>query len=71
NTCVVTVPAPSYALVFLSDGALSESESGLSTTFATTVTTSTHDPQALQMSNGHSGLSPKDLGSTSKKCLSA
>ncbi|KIL60013.1 glycoside hydrolase family 79 protein [Amanita muscaria Koide BX008] len=74
NTCVVTVPAPSHALVFLSDGALSESESGPSTTFATTVTTGTHltvNPQALQTLNAHSGLSLKDLGSTSKKSLSA
>ena len=72
NTCTVNVPAPSFVLVFLNDNALSEVESGPSTTFATTVTTKTHLTVAqavLETSNGHH-LSQQVLGSTSKGSLS-
>jgi hypothetical protein len=72
NTCTVKVPAPSYVLVFLNDNALSEVESGPSSTFATTVTTKTHmtvDQAVLATSNGHH-LSQQVLGSTSKGSLS-
>ncbi|KAF8624038.1 hypothetical protein AX15_006061 [Amanita polypyramis BW_CC] len=75
NSCAVTVPAPSYALIFLSDQTLSESENGPYTTFATTTsktkTALTVDPSVLATSNGHSGLSLEELASTSKGSLSA
>jgi hypothetical protein len=72
NTCTVNVPAPSFALVFLTNSALSEVESGPSTTFATTVTTSTRPTVAasvLATSNGHQAIL-NDLGSTSKGSFS-
>ena len=68
------MPAPSYALIFLNSDALSEVESGPSTTFATTVTTKkagvTVAASILATSNGHSGVSLEDLASTSKSSLS-
>jgi len=72
NTCTVTVPAPGFALVFLSDKAYEDSTpSGNTVTFATTartrtVNTATVDPKALETSNGHSGKDRVDMQSTSK-----
>ncbi|KAJ7092351.1 glycoside hydrolase family 79 protein [Mycena belliarum] len=76
QTCSVTVPAPGFALVFLSDGAQTEARGAPSTTFATTALTKTQntatvEASVLATSNGHGG--PSDplggagvLGSTSK-----
>ncbi|THV02731.1 hypothetical protein K435DRAFT_748884 [Dendrothele bispora CBS 962.96] len=74
NVCQVQVPAPGFALVFLSEDALSESENGGDDvkTFATSavtrsINTATVDPQVLATSNGHKAGELKDrLGSTSK-----
>lgn len=70
NTCQITVPAPGFALVFLSDQSLSESDPSSTQTFPTTTYTKTKntvkvDPSVLQTSNGHRGISDH-LGSTSK-----
>jgi hypothetical protein len=70
NTCQIKVPAPSVAVVFFSDSALSEADGGPSTTFGTTTltktaNTATVDPSLLATSNGHSGMEAH-LGSTSK-----
>ncbi|KAJ7583134.1 glycoside hydrolase family 79 protein [Mycena floridula] len=66
NTCQIPVPAPAFALVFMSDGI----ETPSPTTFATTAYTKLHntatiDAQVLQTSNGHSGADRLSLGSTS------
>jgi hypothetical protein len=71
GSCKVKVPAPSFALVFLSDKALSESDNGASQTFSTsiqtkTLNTATIDPSVLATSNGHKGFA-KHGGSTSKE----
>ena len=71
NTCQVQVPAPGFALVFLSTDAYSESNPSTTTTFATTsvtkkMNTVTVDPSVLATSNGHSGNS-WHLSSTSKE----
>jgi hypothetical protein len=68
--CQVKVPAPSFALVFLSDKALSDSDNGASQTFSTsiqtrTVNTATVDPSILATSNGHKGFA-RHGGTTSK-----
>ncbi|EIN05136.1 hypothetical protein PUNSTDRAFT_107422 [Punctularia strigosozonata HHB-11173 SS5] len=72
NTCPIKVPAPGFALVFLSDDALSaaDSVSTMTATFSTTSVTKTAntvtiDASVLATSNGHSGKDRK-LGSTSK-----
>jgi hypothetical protein len=69
NTCQVQVPAPGFALVFLSSTAFSESNPSTTQTFPTTaLTKSGHvqvDQSVLATSNGHSGSTWK-LGSTSK-----
>ncbi|KAJ7580127.1 hypothetical protein C8J56DRAFT_739584, partial [Mycena floridula] len=72
GTCIVTVPAPGFALVFLSDTALGESDEGTAVTFPTTVLTKTEntatvDQSVLATSNGHIGfaLGEQD-GSTSR-----
>ncbi|KAF8529719.1 glycoside hydrolase family 79 protein [Hysterangium stoloniferum] len=72
NVCSVPVPAPGFALVFLTDEALEESTPNPTAhlTFATTVTTVslrntvTIDPAVLATSNGHGGLN-QQRGSTS------
>lgn len=62
NTCSIPVPAPGFALVFLTDGALSAVSPASTVTFPTTATrtsTSTHiyiDPSMLATSYGHSGM---------------
>jgi hypothetical protein len=71
NSCKVTVPAPSMALVFLTEEALkSSANSEEAQTFATSSITKTRntvtiDPGALATSNGMNGKS-RQLGSTSK-----
>jgi hypothetical protein len=66
------VPAPGFALVFLSDDALTELDGVPSKTFPTSVLTRTRntagmiDPAVLETSNGHSGMGRKRLGSTSR-----
>jgi hypothetical protein len=73
NTCQVQVPAPGFALVFLTDSAFSEVTPQNQQTFSTTsltrtAHTATVDPSILATSNGHSGSDrDKDgYGSTSK-----
>ncbi|KAK0192626.1 hypothetical protein F5146DRAFT_1136454 [Armillaria mellea] len=71
NICSIYVPAPGFALVFLTDEALSESEGeGEAQTFPTTATTkmdntATVDPAVLATSNGHHAA-VDGLGSTSR-----
>ncbi|GLB44466.1 putative glycosyl hydrolase family 79 C-terminal beta domain [Lyophyllum shimeji] len=72
TTCNIRVPAPGFALVFLTDTAFSAAASGGAppTTFATTVqtkvrNTATVPPEVLATSNGHTGMGRKKLGSTS------
>ncbi|KAG6815750.1 hypothetical protein H0H87_011662 [Tephrocybe sp. NHM501043] len=67
NLCTIPVPAPSYALVYLTDAALDEPGVAATTTFPTTVETRTRntvtiDQAVLATSNGGYG---KKLGSTS------
>ncbi|TBU60016.1 hypothetical protein BD310DRAFT_976178 [Dichomitus squalens] len=69
NSCVVNVPAPGAALVFLSSGAQASETSKATHTYSTTavtnpVATETVDPTALAHSNGNSGKFP--LAGTSK-----
>ncbi|KAJ7592243.1 hypothetical protein C8J56DRAFT_1131789 [Mycena floridula] len=73
GNCVITVPAPSMALVFLPDQALSESDTGTTVTFPTTVFTKTLntvmvDASILATSNGHQGFTEGEGngGSTSR-----
>lgn len=71
NTCSIKVPAPGFALVFLTDDAFSDSAGGGSpTTFSTsaftkTVNTATVDSEVLATSNGRRHRK-HILGSTSK-----
>ncbi|KAG6835065.1 hypothetical protein H0H93_005181, partial [Arthromyces matolae] len=67
NLCTIPVPAPSYALVYLTDTSINEAGGAATTTFATTVQTKTRntvtiDQAVLATSNGGYG---KQLGSTS------
>ncbi|KAF9077358.1 hypothetical protein BDP27DRAFT_1413776 [Rhodocollybia butyracea] len=69
QVCLVSVPAPGVALVFLTGERLTETEGAASTTFATTVLTQTFNTatigaSALATSNGRNGSSP--LGSSSR-----
>ncbi|KAJ7057387.1 glycoside hydrolase family 79 protein [Mycena amicta] len=73
--CAVKVPAPGFALVYLTDEVFSEAASaadgsGATVTFPTTAKTQTHntatvDPLVLATSNGHDG-SIDGMGSTSR-----
>jgi len=70
GVCPVKIPAPGFALVFLSNNALEEASSGPTTTFATTVSgnqenTATINPSVLATSNGRRPIDGH-LGSTSK-----
>ncbi|KAH7913618.1 glycoside hydrolase family 79 protein [Hygrophoropsis aurantiaca] len=61
GVCQIKVPAPGFALVFLSDQALSESDQGPTMTFPTTAYTKlqntvTIDQAVLATSNGNRGL---------------
>ncbi|KAJ7064676.1 hypothetical protein C8F01DRAFT_771741 [Mycena amicta] len=70
KTCTITVPAPGFALVFLSDDAQTEDGGLPSTTFATTAktkfrNTATVDPALMATSNGNR-FSDHELAGTSK-----
>ncbi|KAG2052586.1 glycoside hydrolase family 79 protein [Suillus hirtellus] len=72
NVCRVKVPAPGFALVFLTDNALSESDQTSTMTFPTTAYTNLHggptitiDPSVLATSNGEKGFA-NALAGTSK-----
>jgi hypothetical protein len=71
NVCQVQVPAPGFALVFLSDAAFEESTQEAQTFATTAVTrtrnTATVDQAVLATSNGWWHGNQKDLGSTSKQ----
>ncbi|KAF7985563.1 hypothetical protein HWV62_3829 [Athelia sp. TMB] len=74
NVCKVQVPAPGFALVFLTDNAFNEVNPAPSAipTFSTTTlsgkATATIDPSVLATSNGHGGPGGKiNLGSTSNE----
>ena len=61
GVCNVTVPAPGFALIFLTNQALSESDPYPTMTFPTTaytktVNTLTIDPSVLATSNGERGM---------------
>ncbi|THH18224.1 hypothetical protein EW146_g2709 [Bondarzewia mesenterica] len=61
NTCTIKVPAPGFALVFLTPDSLSQVTPGGSMTFPTTYVTKTIntvlvDSSVLATSNGHSGM---------------
>ena len=72
NACTVPVPAPGFALVYMTPQALQESSLNTNgqVTFGTTAATVTLkntvtiDPSVLAMSNGHRGAN-QQLGSTS------
>ncbi|KAI0742960.1 hypothetical protein C8Q80DRAFT_1109278 [Daedaleopsis nitida] len=69
NTCVIPVPAPCAALVFLSADAQASADPAATQTYATTAVTNpaqtaTIDPDTLAHSNGHTGGIP--LSGTSK-----
>ena len=74
NTCSVQVPAPGFALVFLTSTAYSESNPSTTQTFSTSSYTRKHNTATipasiLATSNGHSG-STWQLSSTSKGSVS-
>ncbi|KAJ6574201.1 hypothetical protein B0H19DRAFT_933133, partial [Mycena capillaripes] len=71
QTCTVDVPAPGFALVFLTDDAFTESKGSSSMTFPTTAHTKTHntatvDPTVLSTSNGFVAAN-YELAGTSKR----
>ena len=70
GTCTINVPAPGFALVFVSDTAVQDSEPAATATFPTTaltktINTATIAESVLATSNGHSGKD-RFMGSTSK-----
>ena len=74
NVCNITLPAPGFALVFLTDNTSPGSGAAPTTTFSTSLLTKAHnalsvDPAVLATSNGHSGMDEK-LGSTSSGSVS-
>ncbi|KAJ7240558.1 glycoside hydrolase family 79 protein [Mycena rebaudengoi] len=72
STCLIPVPAPGFALVFLADAAFTDVGEVAPMTYSTTAYTKTHntarvDPTVLANSNGNSGrLWDQHLGSTSQ-----
>lgn len=71
TVCNIKLPAPGFALVFLTDQALSESNDGKHETFSTSAYTKIHntatvDPAVLATSNGHRAGFGGQIGSTSK-----
>ena len=69
GTCQIKVPAPSFALVFLTDTAFSAVTPNTPLTYPTTAMTRTAntifiDPSMLATSNGHYGMEDKE-GATS------
>ncbi|CAE6440066.1 unnamed protein product [Rhizoctonia solani] len=81
QTCAIPVKAPSIALVFLSDSALTDSspDSTVTQTFPTTAITNkpaggvtiSVDPSVLSTSNGRGGAGSDALGSTSQGSVSS
>ena len=70
NTCTVQVPAPGFALVFITDDPTNLGSGDPAQTYPTTALTKTFntvtiDPTELANSNGHSGKDRANLGSTS------
>ncbi|KAJ6540793.1 hypothetical protein DFH09DRAFT_63429 [Mycena vulgaris] len=70
QTCTVKVPAPGFALVFLSDDAMTETGGAPSATFATTARTKSHNTATvgkaeLATSNGYR-FSDHELAGTSR-----
>lgn len=71
NTCSIPVPAPGFALVFLSSPDPDLNLGQATKTFSTTAYTKNHntatiDSAVLATSNGHSGAGRAVLGSTSR-----
>jgi hypothetical protein len=67
--CVVPVPAPGFALVFIDTNSPAAAIGQATKTFATTAHTNAHntvryDPTAVATSDGHSGANRDKLGST-------
>ncbi|KAG0694605.1 glycoside hydrolase family 79 protein [Suillus ampliporus] len=78
NVCQVKVPAPGFALVFLNDDALSESDQGPTMTFSTTAYTKLNhgptisiDPSVLATSNGEKGLAGALAGTSQGRQISS
>jgi len=70
NTCTVKVPAPGFALVFITDDPANLGSGNPVETYSTTAYTKTFntviiDPSSLANSNGHSGKDRTNVGSTS------
>jgi len=70
NTCTVRVPAPGFALVFITDdpanlGSGEPAQTFTTTAYTNTINTIIVDPSILANSNGHSGKDRVNLGSTS------
>jgi len=73
NTCSIPVPAPAFALVFLTSDSLQAVTPTSTLTFPTSATTNTNiyiNPSVLAVSNGHSGME-NIRGATSPGSLSA
>jgi hypothetical protein len=74
NTCTIPVPAPAFALVFLTADSLKAVSPTSTITFATTATAAGQsvyiDPNMLATSNGHAGME-NILGATSPGSISA
>jgi hypothetical protein len=73
--CQVKVPAPGFALVFLTDDSLSESNPGPTATFATTAYTKLHgtatvDPSILATSNGEKAIAGMLAGTSQGRQMS-
>ncbi|KAJ3569540.1 hypothetical protein NP233_g4984 [Leucocoprinus birnbaumii] len=71
ESCIIPVPAPGFALVFLNPDDAFTSLGQASSTFTTTAWTKKHntatvDPKVLETSNGHSGKDRGRFRSTSK-----
>jgi len=70
NTCTVKVPAPGFALVFITDdpanlGSGDPAQTYTTTAYTRSFNTATVNPSDLANSNGHSGKDRVHLGSTS------
>lgn len=74
NTCTIPVPAPGFALVFLTANSLKAVSPTSTMTFATTATRAGEsiyiDPNMLATSNGHAGMQ-NIHGATSPGSISA
>lgn len=70
NTCSIPVPAPGFAVVYMSEAALAMTDSESIQTYTTSAVTkdrntATYDPKALETSNGMSGANRPYVASTS------